>query len=77
VYLNSVREIVAGLNKSKDLCERIAKMQADAGAFTAAVAKLVERLSPSLGGLEPEVAIVQLHRTLLAANEKQAASKGA
>jgi uncharacterized protein YhaN len=68
-YLNSVREIVAGLNKGKDLCERIAKMQADAGAFTAAVAKLVERLAPSLGGLEPEAAIVQLHRTLLAANE--------
>ena len=68
-YLSSVREIVAGLNKAKDLGERIAKMQADAGAFTAAVANLVERLSPSLGGLEPEAAIVQLHRTLLAANE--------
>jgi uncharacterized protein YhaN len=68
-YLNGVREIAADLSKAKDLNERIGKMQTDAEAFATGVAGLVERLHPALGGLEPEAAIVQLHRALLEANE--------
>lgn len=68
-YLNCVRDITTGLSTAKDLSERIGKMQADAATFAAGVARLVERLNPSLSGLEPEAAIVQLHQALLDANE--------
>ncbi len=70
-YLDSVRDITAGLSKARDLNDRIEKMQADAEAFALAVAKLVERLNPTLRGLDPEAAIAQLHQALLEANENQ------
>lgn len=70
-YLNGVREITAGLAKANDLSDRITKMQADAQEFAEAVEKLVERLNPELGALEPEAAIAQLHQALLEANENQ------
>jgi uncharacterized protein YhaN len=68
-YLSSVRDIAAGLSKAKDLSERIDKMQVDAEVFASAVARLVQRLNSSLSGLEPDAAIIQLHRALLEANE--------
>ena len=70
-YLTGVREITASLAKAADLSDRIAKMQADAGTFMAAVGRLVERLDPTLRTLEPEAAITQLHQALLKANEDQ------
>jgi len=70
-YLTSVREITAGLVKANDLSDRIAKMRTDAERFAAAIGKLIERLNPALGALEPEAAITQLHQALLKANEDQ------
>jgi len=70
-YLTSVREITGGLAKANDLSDRIAKMQADAQAFAAAVVGLVERLNLTLGAVEPEAAIAQLHQALLTAKEDQ------
>ncbi|MBZ5583087.1 MAG: hypothetical protein LAQ30_12965 [Acidobacteriia bacterium] len=70
-YLATVREICAGADKLRHLNGRIGAMQADAARFAGSVATLTEDLDPTLRGLEPEIAIVQLNRALLEARENK------